>query len=53
MLHDYSQSHFHLIHLADIDRAYLIYFQACNMLKILRNKDDSTQCILHVLHFIL
>ena len=32
-LRDYSQSDYHLIHLADNHRSYLIYFQVCNMLK--------------------
>ena len=41
-LHSYSQSDFHLIHLADIRRSYLIYFQVCNMLKILHNENLLT-----------
>ena len=36
-LHSYSQSDYHLINLIDIDRFCLIYFQACNSLKILYN----------------
>ena len=36
-LRDYSQSDYHLIYPSDIHRSYLIYFQVCNMLKILRH----------------
>ena len=41
-LHGYSQSNFHPIPLADIHRSYLVYFQVCNMIKILRNKNRLT-----------
>ena len=44
-LHGYSQSDYHLIYQSDIHRSYLIYFQVCNMLRILRNKSYLKQCI--------
>ena len=37
-LHGYSQSISHPIHLADVHLSYLVYFQVCHKLKILRNK---------------
>ena len=43
----YSQSDYYLIHLADNYRSYLISFQGCSMLKILRNKNDLKHCIFH------
>ena len=52
--HGYSQSDCHLICLADIQRSYLIYFQMCNMLKILHNRNRLKHCISHckMLHLV-
>lgn len=36
----YFESDFYLIHLLEIHRSYLIYFQRCNMLKILSDKNS-------------
>ena len=54
LLHGYSQSNHHLIHLADIHISDLIYFQVCNMLKILHNKNQLKQFSLHcrMLHWL-
>ena len=54
-LHCYSVSHYHLIHLADIQRSYLICFQVCNILKILRKENHFKHCIFHcrMLHSVI
>ena len=46
-LHGYSQSHYHVISLADIAKFYLIYFQAYIMLKILHNRNNLKHYFLH------
>ena len=53
-LHCYSQSNDHPIHLADIYRPYLVYFQMCNVLKILRNQNCLIYCIFQcrILHLV-
>ena len=52
--HDFSQSNYHLIHLADIQREYLIYFQVFNMPKCLHDRCHLKHCIFHcrMLHLV-
>ena len=47
ILHGYFQSNNHLIHLVDLHQSYFIYFQLCNVLKILHNKNRLIYCIFH------